>query len=81
MKKWQDKLCLDKDFKRKKYYVGSKKVENVCLNSSVANTDKPIISKTSCLEEYLNDANRSFENIKECSNAFQPVQKHMLQNP
>ena len=29
----------------------------------------------------MNDANRVFENSKECSNAFQSVQKHRLQNP
>ena len=29
----------------------------------------------------MNDANRVFENSKECSNAFQSVQKHWLQNP
>ena len=64
-----------------KNYVGSKKVKNICLNSSVANTDRPIISKTNDLEETLNDANRVFESSKECSNAFQSVQKYRLQNP
>ena len=29
----------------------------------------------------MRDANRVFENSKECSNAFQSVQKHRLQNP
>ena len=29
----------------------------------------------------MNDTNCFFENIKECSNAFQSVQKHWLQNP
>ena len=29
----------------------------------------------------MDDANRVFENSKECSNAFQSVQKHRLQNP
>ena len=29
----------------------------------------------------MNDANRVFENNKECSNAFQSIQKHRLQNP
>ena len=28
----------------------------------------------------MNDANCSFENNKECSNVFQSVQKHRLQN-
>ena len=28
----------------------------------------------------MNDANRVFENSKECSNAFQSFQKHSLQN-
>ena len=71
-----------KNFKRKKNYVGSKKVKNICLNSSVANNDRPIISKTNCLEENLNDPNCSIENKKGCSNAFhQSVQKHSLQNP
>ena len=81
MKKWRNKICLGKDFKRKKNCVGSKKVKNICLNSSAANTGRPIISKTNCLEENLNDTNRSFENNKECSNAFQSVQKHRVQNP
>ena len=65
-------------FHKKKNHVGSKKVKNVCLNSSVANT---IISKRNCLEKNLNDPNRSFENSKECSNTFGLVQKHKLQNP
>ena len=29
----------------------------------------------------MNDANRSFESNKECSNPFQSAQKHRLQNP
>ena len=49
-------------------HLGSKKVKNISLNSSVANTERPIISKTHRLEESLNDANRSFENNKEWSN-------------
>ena len=65
----------------KKNNVGSKKIKNICLNYSVANTDRPIIFKTNDLEETLNDADRVFENRKECSNAFQSVQKHRLQNP
>ena len=71
---------MDNDSIREKN-VGSKKVTNICLNSSVANTDRSIISKTNHLEENLNDANRVFENIKACSNAFHSVQKHRLQNP
>ena len=71
---------MDNDFTRKNLYIGSKKVKTVYFNSSVANTDGPIISKTICLEENLNDANRSFEKNKEYSNAFQSVQKHRLQN-
>ena len=47
----------------------------------MANTNKPIISNINRLEENLNDVNRSFEDNKECSNAFQSVQKHRLQNP
>ena len=43
--------------------------------------DRPIISETIHLEETLNDVNRVFESNKECSNAFQSVQKHRLQNP
>ena len=68
-------------FQKKKKLCWLKKVKNICLNSSAANTDRHIISKTNCLEENLNDTNRSFENNKECSNAFQSVQKHRLQNP
>ena len=80
MKKWRTKVCLDNDSRRKKNYVGSKKVKNICLNSLVANTDRPIISKANRLKENLNDANCSFENNKECSSVFQSVQKHRLQN-
>ena len=29
----------------------------------------------------MNNANRVFENSKECNNALQSVQKHRLQNP
>ena len=58
-------------FQKKKNYVGSKKVKNICLNSSAVNTDRPIISETNHLEENLNDTNRVFKNSKECSNAFQ----------
>ena len=47
----------------------------------MANTNKPIIFNINRLEENLNDVNRSFEDNKECSNAFQSVQKHRLQNP
>ena len=65
----------------KKNFVDSRKLKNIYLKSSVANTDRPIISKTDCLEKNLNDANPSFENNKECSTAFQSVEKHMLQNP
>ena len=72
---------MDNDSRRKKNYLGSKKVRNICLNSLVANTDGPIIFKAIHLKENLNDANRVFENNKECSNAFQSVQKHRLQNP
>ena len=70
-----------KRFYMEKNIEGSKKVDNICLNSSVANTDRPIISKTNHLEENLNDANRVFRKSKECSNAFQSVHKHTLQNP
>ena len=51
------------------------------FKSAVANTDRPTISKTNCLEKDLNDANHSFGNNRECSYAFQSVQKHRLQNP
>ena len=46
-----------KRFYKEKNIVGSKKVDNICLNYSVANTDRPTISKTNHLEENLNDAN------------------------
>ena len=59
----------------KKSFQTSLVVKNNCLNSSVANTDRTIISKRNHLEENLDDANRVFENSKECSNAFQSVQK------
>ena len=53
---------------RQRFYqeknVGSKKVKNICLKSSVANTERPIISKANHLEDILNDANRVFENTK-----------------
>ena len=68
MKKGRDKICLDNDCRRKRNYLGS------------ANTDRSMISKRS-LEENLSDPNCSFENHKVCSNVFQPVQKHRLQNP
>ena len=67
-------------FQKKKNYVGSKKVKHFYLNFSVASTKRSLISKINCLEENLNDANRSFENNKVYSNAFQSVQKHRLQN-
>ena len=70
---------LGQRFYKKKIFVGSKKLKNIYLNSSVANTDRPVISKTNRFEENLNDANRSFENNKECSNAIQSVKKHRLQ--
>ena len=53
-----------------KKYVGSKKVKNIYANSSVANTHKPIIYKTNCLEKNLNDANRSFENKERSSTSI-----------
>ena len=45
--------------------------KKVYLNSSVVNSHRTIISKTTCPGEILDDANRSFENNEECSNAFQ----------
>ena len=51
-------------FLKKKNNVGSKKIKNICLNYSVANTDRPVIFKTNDLEETLNDADRVFENRK-----------------
>ena len=54
---------MDNDSRREKN-VGSKKVTNICLNSSVANTDRSIISKTNHLEENLNDANRVLKILK-----------------
>ena len=71
---------MDNDSRRKKNDIGSKKVKNICLNSSVANTDRPIISKTNHLEENLDDANRIFEDSKKCSNAFQSVQKQVARS-
>ena len=64
----------------KRSFQTSLVVKNSCLNSSVANTDRTIISKTNHLEENLDDANRVFENSKECNNAFQAVQNR-LQGP
>ena len=43
----------------------SEKEKNICLNPY-----RPVISKINCLEENLNNTNCSFENEKECSNAF-----------
>ena len=42
MKKWRDKICLDKDFITKKF-AGSKTVKNIYLNSYAAKTDRLII--------------------------------------
>ena len=51
------------------------------VSNTLTNTDRPIISKANHVEETLNDANRVFEISKECSNAFQSVQKKRQQNP
>ena len=48
----------------KKKKLESKRVKNIYLISLVANTDRPIISKSNWIEENLNDANRSFKNKK-----------------
>ena len=76
-----DKTCLDNDFRREKLwrFKKGKIFLFIYINSSVVNTDRPIISKTNCLKENLNDANRSFENNEEFSSAFQLDQKHRLQ--
>ena len=76
-----DKTCLENDFRREKLwrFKKGKIFLFIYINSSVVNTDRPIISKTNCLKENLNDANRSFENNEEFSNAFQLDQKHRLQ--
>ena len=55
---------MDSDSRRKKNDVGSKKAKNVSLNSSVGNTERPIISKTIHLGENLNDANRVLKIVK-----------------
>ena len=55
---------MDNDSRRKKNNVGSKKIKNICLNYSVANTDRPIIFKTNDLEETLNDADHVLQNPK-----------------
>ena len=81
MKKWWYKIGFGNDSRRKNNYLGSKKVRNIFLNSLVAKTYRPIIFKAIHLKENLNHANRVFENNKECSNAFQSVQKHRFQNP
>ena len=52
------------NYSTRKKNVGSKKVKNICLKSSVANTERAIISKANHLEDILNDANRVFENTK-----------------
>ena len=65
----------------KKKIACLKKVKNICLNSSVANTDRHIISKTNCLKQNLNDGNPSFESNKESSNVFQSIKIHRLKNP
>ena len=52
-------------FYKDKERGGSKKVKNIYLNSTVANTDRPIISKTNCIEQNLNDAKSLFGNNKE----------------
>ena len=54
----------------KKKIACLKKVKNICLNSSVTNTDRHIISKTNCLKQNLNDENPSFESNEESSNVF-----------
>ena len=64
----------------KRSFQTSLLVKNNCFNSSVANTDRPIISKTNHLEENLDDANRVFEDSKKCSNAFQSVQKQVARS-
>ena len=56
MKKWRNKVCFDNDFRRTKNHLGSKKVKIISLNSSVANTGRPIISRTNFLEENFNDS-------------------------
>ena len=64
MKKWRTKSLWTTILEEQKCRF--KKSKNICLNSSVANSDRPIIYKTNQLEESLNDANRVFENSKEC---------------
>ena len=58
-------------YKRKGIYMFKKCKKKIYLNSSVVNSHRTIISKTTCPQENLDDANRSFENNKECSNACQ----------
>ena len=62
-------------------HLGSKKVKNISLNSSVANTGRPIVSKTHRLEESLNDAIVPLKIIKNEVMIFQSVEKHQLQSP
>ena len=64
-------------FYKNKNFIAWEKVSNTYLNCSVANTDRPIISKTNCLEEKLNDATHPLENNKECRNAFRSVKGYL----
>ena len=63
-------------FYKDKERGGSKKVKNIYLNSTVANTDRPIISKTNCIERNLNDAKSLFGNNKESG-----VDKFLARHP
>ena len=53
---------MNNNFWRKKIRI--KNGKKYFLISLVANTDRPIISKSNWIEENLNDANRSFKNKK-----------------
>ena len=74
---------MDNSFLRDNDIVETKKVKNICLDSSIANTDRPIIfnSETKTSETNDNCANHPVDNNSECSNAFQSIRNHRLQNP
>lgn len=74
-------ICLGKPTATTKGVAKKKPVnKNLCLDISMANSDRSIAAYFRSLNNTRNEENISL-NKRECSNIFKSVQPHRLQNP
>ena len=81
MTKWYETICLDRLATSTKDFLKRKAVnKNLCSESSTVNTNGPIITYSRNSNNEKNKE-KSLLSINECSNAFESVKSHKLQNP